>query len=173
MSDARDAEDTRLLEAGEHARLLATYYGIIRGRCIARCKSRDDGEECASLVFVRLMRELKDGKRYRVPFRVVVHMVIGWTVKGFYEPGRVQEIPLAVGDDAGVDGADVYAAIESELDAHQLLDGLPGRERKVVLLCWLRGIEIADAARQLGMERNAVDQALHRARRRLRGMMEP
>lgn len=56
MSDARDAEDTRLLEAGEHARLLATYFEIIRGRCLARCRTRDDGEECASLAFVRLLR---------------------------------------------------------------------------------------------------------------------
>ena len=58
------------------------------------------GEE-ASLVFVRLLRELTGGRRHRMPFRVVVHMVIGWTVKGIYEPGRVQEIPLGVDEDAG------------------------------------------------------------------------
>jgi RNA polymerase sigma factor (sigma-70 family) len=166
MSDARDAEDTRLLEAGEHARLLAAYFEIIRGRCLARCKTRDDGEECASLVFVRLLRELKAGKRYRVPFRIVVHMVVGWTVKGFYEPGRVREIPLGL-DEGPADG-DVFAAIESELDAHRLLDGLPPREREVAVLCWLRGLEIEDVARELGIDRNAVDQALYRARRKLR-----
>jgi RNA polymerase sigma factor (sigma-70 family) len=85
----------------------------------------------------------------------------------------VQEIPLSVqdGHHPGVSD-DVYAALESELDVHQLLDGLPEREREVVLLCWLRGREIADVAREVGIERNAVDQALHRARQRLRGMME-
>jgi RNA polymerase sigma factor (sigma-70 family) len=170
MSDARDAEDTRLLESGEHARLLATYFEIIRARCLARCRRREDGEECASRVFVRLMGELKAGKRYRVPFRVVVHMVVNWTVRGFYEPGRVQEVSLEAGD--GDEGAaDVYAAIEAELDAHLLLDGLPPRERECVVLCWLRGLEIEAVARELGIERNAVDQALHRARRRLREMM--
>jgi DNA-directed RNA polymerase specialized sigma24 family protein len=41
----------------------------------------------------------------------------------------------------------------------------------VAVLRWLRGLEIEDVARELGIERNAVDQALYRARRRLRGMM--
>ena len=170
MSDARDAEDTRLLEAGEHARLLATYFDIIRGRCAAKCKNREDGEECASLVVMRLLGELKAGKRYRVPFRVVVHMVIKWTVQGFYERGLVQEVPLEVDGD-GASG-DVYEAVEAELDAHALVDGLPAREREVAILRWLRGLEIEDIARELGIERNAVDQALHRARQKLRGMME-
>ena len=168
MSDARDAEDARLLEAGEHARLLATYYGIIRGRCIARCRTVDEGEECASLAVLRLLRELKAGKRYALPFRVVVHMVIKWTVQGFYAPGKVQEVPLDV---ESADG-DVYAAVEAELDAARVLEGLPPREREVAMLCWLRGVEIDDAARELGIERNAVDQALHRARRKLRERLE-
>jgi RNA polymerase sigma factor (sigma-70 family) len=171
MSDARDAEDTRLLEAGEHARLLATYFDIIRGRCAARCKNRDDGEECASLVVMRLLTELKAGKRYRVPVRVVVHMVIKWTVQGFYERGPVQEVPLEVDGDGAAE--DVYAAVESELDVSALVDGLPAREREVAILRWLRGLEIEDIARELGIERNAVDQALHRARQKLRGMMKP
>jgi RNA polymerase sigma-70 factor (ECF subfamily) len=171
MSDARDAEDTRLLEAGEHARLLATYFDIIRGRCAAKCKNRDDGEECASLVVMRLLAELKAGKRYRVPFRVVVHMVIKWTVQGFYERVPVQEVPLEVDGDGAAE--DVYAAVESELDVSALVDGLPAREREVAILRWLRGLEIEDIARELGIERNAVDQALHRARQKLRGMMEP
>jgi RNA polymerase sigma factor (sigma-70 family) len=170
MSDARDAEDTRLLEAGEHARLLATYFDVIRGRCAAKCKSRDDGEECASRVYMRLLGELKAGKRYRVPFRVVVHMVVNWTVQGFYQRRPVQEVSLEAVDGASADG-DLYAAIEDELDAHALLDGLPAREREVAVLRWLRGLEIEDVARELGIERNAVDQALYRARRRLRGMM--
>jgi len=171
MSDARDAEDTRLLEAGEHARLLATYFDVIRGRCAAKCKSRDDGEECASRVYMRLLGELKAGKRYRVPFRVVVHMVVNWTVKGFYRRSPVQEVSLEAVEGAPADG-DLYAAIEAELDGHALLEGLPPRERQVAVLRWLRGLEIEDVARELGIERNAVDQALHRARRRLRGMME-
>ena len=171
MSDARDAEDTRLLEAGEYALLLARYFEVIRGRCAVRCKSRDDAEECASQAFMRLLGELKAGKRYRVPFRVVVHMVVKWTVQGFYERRPVDEVSLDAADPGGAGDGDLYAAIESELDAHALLDGLPQREREVAVLCWLRGLEIGDVARQLGIDRNAVDQALHRARRRLRGMM--
>jgi hypothetical protein len=35
---------------------------------------------------VRLLRELRAGKRYPVPFRVVVWMVVEWTLRGAY-PG--------------------------------------------------------------------------------------
>jgi RNA polymerase sigma factor (sigma-70 family) len=91
-------------------------------------------------------------------------------VQGFYQRRPVQEVSLEAVDGASADG-DLYAAIEDELDAHALLDGLPAREREVAVLRWLRGLEIEDVARELGIERNAVDQALYRARRRLRGMM--
>ena len=84
----------------------------------------------------------------------------------------MQEIPLEEVEGEGARDGDLYAAIEAELDAGRLLNGLPPREREVAILCWLRGLEIEDVARELGIERNAVDQALYRARRRLRGMME-
>ncbi len=40
MHDARDAEDTRLLEAGEFGLLVESYYGVIIDRC--RVKVRND-----------------------------------------------------------------------------------------------------------------------------------
>ena len=86
MHDARDEEDRRLLGAGEHA-LLRSYYEIIIQRCNVRCRTRDDALECAQAVAVRLLSELKRGKRYSVPFRVVVHKVIEWTTKGSTRAG--------------------------------------------------------------------------------------
>jgi tetratricopeptide (TPR) repeat protein len=94
MHDARDAEDKRLLEAGEHAALLRGYYETIILRCRVRCRTEDDALECAQSVAVRLLSELKRGKRYPVPFRVVVHKVIEWTTKGFYERGRAVLVEL-------------------------------------------------------------------------------
>ena len=94
MHDARDEEDKRLLAAGDHAALVRSYYETIIQRCRVRCRREDDALECAQSVAVRLLSELKRGKRYSVPFRVVVHKVIEWTTKGFYAGGRAILVEL-------------------------------------------------------------------------------
>jgi hypothetical protein len=81
MHDARDAEDKRLLEAGEHKQLLASYFRPVLECRYLRTRDEDAGNEVAQRVFVRLLRELHSGKRYRVPFRVVVWMVTEWTLR--------------------------------------------------------------------------------------------
>jgi hypothetical protein len=47
MSDGRDAEDARLLDSGEHARLLAKYEPVIVGRCIADLRGHLDADDVA------------------------------------------------------------------------------------------------------------------------------
>ena len=88
MRDARDAEDKRLLETGEIDLLLSGWVETIRGRCVARMRGAV-GEDVAQAVCERLWRELKAGKHRdgRLPFRVIVHSVIGWVCNGWYEPG--------------------------------------------------------------------------------------
>ena len=41
MHHARDAEDSRILEADEDARLLATYYPLVVERCRVRLSDPD------------------------------------------------------------------------------------------------------------------------------------
>ena len=67
MHDARDVEDTRLLAAGENGALVESYYETIIQRCRVRCRSEEDALECAQSVAVRLLSELKRGRRYAVP----------------------------------------------------------------------------------------------------------
>ena len=64
MNDGRDAEDARLLDSGEHARLLATYEPVIIGRCVAALRGSLDAEDVAQDVKLRLWGELSRGKRY-------------------------------------------------------------------------------------------------------------
>src|SRR3954463_15384271 len=92
MHDVRDAEDIRLLEVHDHAKLLATYYPVILERCRLRLAD-PDAYEVAHRVIERLLRELAAGKRYSVPFRVVVHKVIDWKLKEFFTRGRVALLP--------------------------------------------------------------------------------
>ena len=164
MHDARDEEDRRLLEAGEHAALVRNYYETILQRCYVRCRTRDDALECAQGVAVRLLSELKRGKRYSVPYRVVVHNVIEWTTKGFYERKRVVlgELP---GDIA--ETGNPFDDAETRYDLERALAELPDGDREVARLRFLEGLEIDEIAEQLEKKRNAVDQSLHRARKML------
>lgn len=167
MHDARDAEDKRLLEAGEYARLVESYYGVIVKRCQARTKSDGDAFDVAAEVVIRLLSELKAGKPYRVPFRVVVHKVIGWKLAEHFA-GRSHDAEL--GDDVLDENA--YNSADEQQDLMTLLDGLPQREREVAGLRIVAGLDPASIAAKLGISRNNVDQAWHRAKKNLRERLE-
>jgi RNA polymerase sigma factor (sigma-70 family) len=164
MADARDAEDSRLLGEGDHAALLATYYPVVVERLRLRLPD-GDAHEVAHNVMERLLSELAKGKRYPVPFRVVVHMVTGWKLKEFQTRGRT-ELPLEDWDPESCE--DPFAEFEQGHDLELLFAGLPERAREVLRLRYLEGLEIDDIAARLGLDRNAVDQALHRGHRKLR-----
>lgn len=164
MHDARDAEDQRLLEAGEHKLLLAAYFTPVRDRCFFRLGTREAGDEVAQRVFLRLLRELQAGKSYRVPYRVVVWMVTDWTLRGS-SPGR-GELELPEEWDAAA--PDAHSEWESDHDLTALFADLPPRQRQVLDLRYRLGATPAEIAEQLGIEPNAVYQALHNGHSKLR-----
>lgn len=167
MHDARDAEDKRLLEAGEYAKLVESYYGVIVKRCQARTRSDGEAFDVAADVVIRLLGELKSDKRYPVPFRVAVHKIVGWKLAEHFA-GRSKDVEL--GDDPIDDSA--YGAVEERCDLMSVLEALPQRERDVALLRLLCGLEPAEIAVRLGITRNNVDQAWHRAKAKLRERLE-
>ena len=164
MHDARDVEDKRLLEAGDHKLLLAGYFHAVRELCFLRLRDREAADEAAQTVLLRLLNELKRGKRYTVPFRVVVWKVVEWTVRGFY-PGAKQDDTLP--DDWDPAAGDAYEGVEDAYDFGWLVADLPSRQREVLDLIHRQGLSHEQAAEQLGITRNAVDQALHNGHRKL------
>ncbi len=54
MHDARDVEDKRLLEAGDHKLLLAGYFHAVRELCFLRLRDREAADEAAQTVLLRL-----------------------------------------------------------------------------------------------------------------------
>lgn len=163
MHDARDAEDSRLLDANDHTTLLATYYPVILERC--RVRLRDpDAWEVAHAVVDRLLSELSRAKRYPVPFRVVVHKVIDWKVKEHFAAGRGEALP----EEWDKPGPDAYAEVEERFDLERLFAGLPGRDGEVMRLRYLDLLEPAQIAEALGISANAVHQALWRGHQALR-----
>ena len=164
MHDARDAEDKRLLDAGEHKLLVSGYFHWVRERCFLRLRDPDAADDAAQKVFLRLLRELAAGKTYPVPFRVVVLMATEWTIKGQYATPPEVELP----DDYDGWAPDAYAAWEERRDLRLLLADLPPVQRRVAEAVYRDGLAPGEAAARLGMKPNAVYQALHNAHRALR-----
>jgi RNA polymerase sigma factor (sigma-70 family) len=160
VHDARDAEDSRLLVAGDHKQLVVNYLAVIRERCRLRLRSEDAADEATQIIVLRLLDELGRRKRYPVPFRVVVHNVTTWVLRGF-SPAAKDDVSLP--DWWEQAGPDEMAAWEEDYDLGLLLDGLPTRQSEVAMLIYREGLTHEQAAERLGITRNAVDQALHNA----------
>jgi RNA polymerase sigma factor (sigma-70 family) len=164
MSHEIDAADAKLLAAGEYAFLLAKYEPVIIGRCIARLHGHADADDVAQDVKLRLWAELRAGKEYPVPFSVVVHQVIGWTIADYFG-GRPTDVPLPEDCDAG-DPSDALGELLDRNVVASMLDGLEGRTRAVMELRYLERLDVDQISERLEMEPNAVHQALHRGQRK-------
>jgi len=165
MHDARDAEDIRLLEAGEIGLLIEGYLGVIYDRCLVKVRDRDQAADVAQNVYERLFGELKRGRRYRVPFRVVVHQVIKWKVQEYFQSMRYEEEL----DDwlLGV-STDADTPIDSDARFDALLEGLTELEQTVLRMRYEEDLDFGEIARRLGREANAVHQIHFRALAKLR-----
>ena len=99
-----------------------------------------------------------------MPFRVVVHKVIDWTI-GDYWPDRPTDVAPEWFDPAEpCDGLGEFLDRDAVVDARRPR----GEDAQVMELYYLERLEIDEIAEQLGMKRNAVDQALHRGHAKLR-----
>ena len=164
MHDARDAEDKRLLEAGEHTQLLENYVYLVQEWVAIRVRDRQAAEEVAQRVFLRLASELAAGKSYSVPYRVVVWNVVTWTARGYeWSPKEADTLPEEWDDVA----PDQFAAWEAEHDLGLLLADLPEGDRAVLELIYREGLAPAQVAERLGMKPNAVHQATYRGHRKV------
>lgn len=163
MRDARDHEDKRLLDEDRIDDLLEAYYEIILGRCFSTMRGAV-AYDVTQAVCERLWRELKAGRhRDGLPFRVIVHKVIDWTCKGWYEDGW-GESELIEPDGAAEDFA---SAVEFQADLESHIETFPPEDRKVAVLRFLEGLEPAEIAERLNKEPNAVYQAISRNNKRL------
>ena len=164
MHAASDAEDARLLAVRDIDRLAAKYLPVVQTIVYARVRG-DGADDVVQDVMLRLLRELDAGRTYAVPYRVVVPKVTVWLVKGHFRGEPVQLVPFP---------EDWVALAQDEPDLagddllERLFGGLPERARQVCELRYLRGLEIDEIAAEIGIDRNAVDQALHRGHKALR-----
>lgn len=167
MAHASDLDDANLLAAGDIGALLARYEPVIRGRCIARLRGSLDAEDVAQDVRLRLLDEFRRGKRYDgIPYRVVVHQVIGWTVADHFA-GRPTDVPLPEGWEPSA-ADDPLGEIVSRGWVEWVVSQVDGKDGEVVALRYRDLLEPAEIAARLEMKPNAVHQAIHRALGKLR-----
>jgi len=166
MHDARDAEDQRKLEAGEYVALLESYYGVMLDRSRVKVRREDDAVAVAAEVAIRLLSELKRGRRYRVPFRVVVHQVIKWKAKEHFARGKIDEVDLE--DWLRKASTESTDELEGDRGFEGLIDGLTELEQEVLRLRYVEDLDFQEIAKRLAKEPNAVHQIHHRALTKLR-----
>ncbi|MEW6581280.1 MAG: sigma-70 family RNA polymerase sigma factor [Actinomycetota bacterium] len=167
---AFDARDERLIAEGRFDELVAAYFRIIRQRCAVRIADRFDAEDAATLVVIRLLQQLQRGKRFKVPFRVVVHKRIDWEVRDAFGRRRRRRERFASLDSVAEpweDDESLVAVLDRD-EVERLVVTLPATDREILEMVYLDGLTIAQAAERLGITRNAADQRLFRARARLR-----
>lgn len=166
MHDARDAEDTRLLEAGELGLLVESYYGVIIDRCRVRVRKDADAIDVAHEVVVRLLAELKRGRRYRVPFRVVVHQVVKWKAQEHFQSVKVSEELDRWLERASSESDE---PLRADVGFEALLEGLSELEQSVIRLHYGDDdLDFQEIARRLDKTPNAVHQIHYRALEKLR-----
>src|SRR5688500_18211627 len=165
-----DFDDSQLLAAGVIGALLARYEPVILGRCIARLRGSLDAEDVAQDVKLRLLEEFERGKRYGgLLYRVVVHQVIGWTIADHFA-GRPTDVPLPDGwepREVSSGGGDPADEVVSRGWVEWVVSQVDGKDGQICRLRYRDLLEPAQIAAQLGMQRNAVDQALYRCRSKL------
>jgi len=167
MTQETDDLDARLMAAGRIDELFARYRPILVARARARGLSHAAADDVVQTAMLRVWTELDRGKRHGVPIRVVFHMVLGWCVKGHFQ-GEATLPTLGLGEWDAPSIDDGPAGVLERDFLMRAFDGLAPRDRTVACLYLIADLRPKEIALRLGITRNAVDQALHRARRHLR-----
>ena len=137
----------------------------MRERLYVRVRKRDDADEIAQLVFTRFWEELTRGKQYvAVPCR---GLGTSWTGLRRYYSGASPEVSLPEDWDPPDESDDALERWAAEHDVRLLFADLAQGERDVAELIYVEQVSHEQAAARLGITRNAVDQRLHRANRKL------
>lgn len=172
-----DAEVCRLLAAGERdrafERLLAAYRGRVYRLALGYVRTPADADDLAQEAFVRLWRALPlyDG---RASFSTWLYVIARNACLS--ELRRRGARPTSVLEDDAADPAAAAGAstrVDVRLDCETLVERLDEPQRRIVRLFYLEERSYEQVAEMLDMPINTVRSHLHRARKRLAGLMTP
>lgn len=140
---------------------LATARTILRGL------PREDAEECANDVMLRLLTRRESYDSARGSLETFVRVMTRTEALSRLRRKRPDALPL---------DEELYITAEPEEYIGDIietvLDSLTQRERMLFTLRFLYGVESREIARRLGMTRGGVDVAVLRLRRKLKKLLE-
>lgn len=164
-----DDRDRRLAADGDLETLLAIQYARMTEFVRLHRLSEDERQEVLQEAITRHIREVRAGKDYgATPWRVVAYTLVRYAVADHLQrAGRRREHEYVPEEWREIPVEDAVPALE-RWDLRRRFAGLAEGERRAAWLRYVEGLTPEEIAGMLGMTRNAVDQALFRARRRIR-----
>ncbi len=161
------------------------YYGRIR-RYLARLVGMDEGEDLAQEVFLKISRSLDSFRGessiatwvYRIATNAAMDKVRSPAYRArlssapIEESSEADDIVAAAVEDRGTSAED--DAISSEMSGcvQDLMTQLPENYRAVLVLSETEGLKNSEIAEVLGVSLETVKIRLHRARGRLKEILE-
>lgn len=185
--DGRDAGDAELLrelvelrqtaanperERELIAKLVGGWEPIFRGWFVSRI-GRQDGEDVAQIVVVRLVALLKSGRKIDAAWGACVWTIVGDEAYRYYrrrERSKERLVAEVYADPDDAPAEDPLDDIDPARDAArltQLVKQLSERDQQVIQLTVIEERPRPEAAQLLGLSVNATNQARHRAVRNL------
>ena len=132
-----------------------------------------EADEVRQDVFLRVTREIRAGKRYRLPIGAAIFQITNWTIRGYVAgaAGR-REHEQSFGEHPGDEPFDTGA--EAEIDqvgrdevVQALFARLGDREGTLMTMHYLQGLELSEVAEAMGITANNAHQIHHRAKKRI------
>ena len=175
-ADEADLRDIQAALAGDgdaYGRLVGRYQNDIAHRMWRFTRDRRQLEELVQDVFVEAYYSLK-GYRGTAPFPHWLNRIATRVGYRFWKRRRetAREIPLQDWDDFQESAESTIQAEEAAELLHDLLGQLPPRDRLVLTLLYLEELTVAEAAERAGWSRTMVKVQAHRARKKLRALLE-
>jgi RNA polymerase sigma-70 factor (ECF subfamily) len=174
MDSLSDIELVKLAQGGDsHAfeGLISRHYMTVYRAAYRWCGIREDAEDIAQEVFIKVARSLKTFAAksafttwlYRITINTAMDLgrknatrreyLRAWSV----EP---QETGSNPGDEAALEAGELYGAIA----------GLPTRQKAAALLVWAEGLTHKEAARVLECAEKTVSAHIFQAREKLKSL---
>ncbi len=137
-------------------------------------QSQDVAQDC----FVRAWRHLDQFDARQAGFATWLFTIArNLAFTELTRPAHRNEVPY--GDDApqawvpGNTPPDIVAQRQQRLQLERAIRQLPTRDRSILALAYVQGLDLQSVARIEGMTPGALKTRLHRARRQLRELLEP
>jgi RNA polymerase sigma-70 factor (ECF subfamily) len=166
------------LDREAFGRLVQTHQGRLFGLVLMMVRQPSAAEEVTQDAFVRAYTHLDryDERRPFYPWlaSIAVRLAQNW-LRRHGRTVRREGTPLDSAEEPA-DSADALAALIADERGRRLwqaVSALPSGERTAVILYYRDELAVGDIARALGVTTGTIKTLLFRARRHLRGQMNP